>query len=109
MMADHTNPEAADEALLAELLLKIGLELTARVVTETIAGKKVFNIEDGAVLASFERAISLDLIEAMAARQPAEIICLDAGFPDDRTKVNAGQIIASHARHAETSIAFKVI
>ena len=45
----------------------------------------------------------------MAARMPTEIICLDAGFPNDQTKVNAGQIIASHARDEASSIAFKVV
>lgn len=107
--ADHIRADAEDDALLAELLLKIGFDLTTPVAREQMAGKTVYNIENGTVLICLDRLITLDVIERMAARTPAEIICLDAGFPNDQTKVNAGQIIASHARDEETSIAFKVV
>lgn len=109
LAADHLRPDATDSALLAELLLKIGFELTTDVLVEEMAGKQVYNVENGTVLVCLDRHITLDEIEQMAARIPAEIICLDAGFPDDQTKVNAGQIIASHARDEETSIQFKVV
>jgi adenine-specific DNA-methyltransferase len=107
--ADHIRPDAADDALLAELLLRIGLDLTTPVVAEQMGGKTVYDVDHGTVLVCLDRHITLDVIEQMAARTPAEIICLDAGFPNDQTKVNAGQIIASHARDEQISIAFKVV
>lgn len=109
LAADHLHPDANDASLLAELLLRLGFELTTPVRRESLAGKTVYTVDDGLVLVCLDRAISLDVIEAMAKRTPAEIICLDAGFPNDQTKVNSGQIIASHARDGETSIAFKVV
>jgi adenine-specific DNA-methyltransferase len=109
LAADHLRPDATDSALLAELLLKIGFELTTDVTVEEMAGKQVYDVENGTVLVCLDRHITLDVIEQMAAMIPTEIICLDAGFPDDQTKVNAGQIIASHARDEETSIQFKVV
>jgi adenine-specific DNA-methyltransferase len=109
MAADHLHPDATDAAILAELLLKIGIDLTAPVTTEQMVGKQVYNVDDGSVLICLERNITLEVIERLAAKLPAEIICLDAGFPDDQTKVNAGQIIAGYARDEETSIQFKVV
>lgn len=109
LAAEHLRPEASDDSLLAELLLRLGFELTTQVSKEMMAGKTVYNVDEGLVLICLDRQITLNVIAAMAKRMPAEIICLDAGFPDDGTKVNAGQIIASHARDEETSIAFKVV
>lgn len=109
LAADHLRPDANDDALLAELLLRLGFELTTPVKKESFAGKTVYNVDDGLVMICLDRHLTLDVIREMASRMPAEIICLDAGFPDDATKVNAGQIIASQARDEETSIAFKVV
>lgn len=107
--ADHINPDAQDDALLVELMLKLGFELTTPVVAEQIAGKTVYDVDHNLVLVCLDRHISLEVIDGMAARMPQQIICLDAGFPDDQTKVNAGQIIASHARDEALAIAFKVV
>lgn len=109
LAADHIRPDVTDDALLAELLLRTGFDLTTPVVRERMAGTTVYNVEDGTMLVCLDRQITLDVIEAMASTFPNQIVCLDAGFPDDQTKVNAGQIIASHARDEETSIAFKVV
>lgn len=107
--ADHLNPAADDIAILTELLLKLGEELTVPVEQLTLAGKLVYDINGNARLICLEREITLDVIREMAAREPLEIICLDAGFPDDQAKVNAGQIIATQAQHIEGAIAFKVV
>ncbi|MEJ7763576.1 MAG: hypothetical protein WKF80_12355 [Thermomicrobiales bacterium] len=109
LAAEHVRPGADDGALLAELLLKTGFELTTPVAIVEIAGQRVYDVGDGTLLICLDRQITLGLVEGMAARRPAEILCLDAGFPDDQTKVNAGQIIASHARDAAAPIVFKVV
>jgi adenine-specific DNA-methyltransferase len=107
--SNHIQPDATDNTLLVELLLKLGFKLTVPVSKEIMVAKTIYNVDDGLVLICLDRSITLDVIGAMAKRMPAEIICLDAGFSNDRTKVNAGQIIASQARDEETSIAFKVV
>lgn len=107
--ADHLNPTADDLAILTELLLKLGEELTVPVEKLTLADKTVYAIDGNVRLICLEREVSLDVIRQMAAREPGEIICLDAGFADDQTKVNAGRIIATQAQHIEGAIAFKVV
>lgn len=60
----------------------------------------VYSVADGAMLICLERALTLDLIRAMADKQPERVVCLDEGFalPDrqaggnDQLKANAGQI-----------------
>lgn len=110
LFADNILPERSPEDLLTEILLKSGYELTTPVEWLELAGNAVASVADGALLVCLDHSISLAAIEAMAARAPGQIVCLEAGFEgDDQRKVNALQIIRSRARSEDTTIAFKVV
>ena len=93
---DHISPEARQEAILYELLLKSGFEPTTPIEQLTLEGKTVFSISDGALLICLEKELTYDAIKAMAERQPTRVICLDEGFQNnDQLKTNAVQIMKS--------------
>ncbi|MBX2896382.1 MAG: site-specific DNA-methyltransferase [Cyclobacteriaceae bacterium] len=93
---DHISPEAKQEAILFELLLKSGFKLTTPIEQLTIEGKHVFSIADGLLLICLEKELTNDLIKAIAERQPSRVICLDEGFHNnDQLKTNAVQIMKS--------------
>ena len=95
---DHILEGRSEDDLLFEVLLKSGYELTTIVETSTLAGKKVYSVANGAFLICLERELSLDLIRAMADRQPERIVVLDEGFAgNDQLKTNAVQIFKSKA------------
>lgn len=82
----------SDDDLLAELLLKSGFPLTTPVETLTLAGKPVYAVEQGAMLVCLDRELTPEVIQAMAARSPVRVLCLDAGFAgNDQLKTNAVQ------------------
>ena len=84
----RTDRTAAD--ILSEIILKSGFPLTVPVVKLDLAGKPVFNIADGALFICLEHELTLPLIRAMAAKKPARVVCLDAGFAgNDQLKTNA--------------------
>lgn len=87
---DHINPNATQQAILFELLLKAGFELTTPIKTLTLANKTVFSIAEGALLISLEKELTLDLIKAIADLEPSRVIVLDEGFQNnDQLKTNA--------------------
>jgi len=87
---DHLSPEAAQDAILYELLLKAGFELTTEITKLTLADKTVFSIMDNTMLICLERTLTHDLLKAIAELKPAQFICLDEGFRDnDQLKSNA--------------------
>ena len=55
LAADHVLHGVSDEAVLAELLLRIGLDLTTPVTVEKMEGTKVYNVDNGAVLICLDR------------------------------------------------------
>jgi adenine-specific DNA-methyltransferase len=95
---NHISPAAEQEAILYELLLKSGFELTTPIEVLTLAGKTVFSIADGQLLICLEKEITHDCIKAMAEKEPSRVICLDEAFTGtnaDALKTNAVQIMKS--------------
>jgi len=93
---DHIDTQSSDEDILYELLLKSGFQLTTQIEEKPLAGKKVYSIEDGALLICLERELTKEVIIEMARLEPARIICLDEGFSgNDQLKTNAVEIMKS--------------
>ncbi len=90
---DHIREGRTPEDLLYEILLKSGFPLTTAVETIQLAGKTVHSVAGGTLFVCLERALTLDLIRAMAERKPERVVCLDEGFAgNDQVKANAVQI-----------------
>ncbi len=97
LFIDHIDPRSTDEEILYELLLKSGFALTTPVAEKKIAGKKVYSINDNALLICLEHELTKDLIVKMAEIKPARAICLDTGFKgNDQLRTNALEIMKSH-------------
>lgn len=89
---ESVKSDRTGEDLLFQVLLDWGLELTLPISSERIAGRHVFVVDDGALIACFEKPISLDLVQALAKREPLRAVFLDAGFGSDDARINAEQI-----------------
>ncbi|OPY57168.1 MAG: putative methyltransferase [Pelotomaculum sp. PtaU1.Bin035] len=93
---DHVDPNATQEEILYELLLKAGFMPTQKVEKLEMAGKTVFSIAEGALLICLEDEITRELIDAVAEAEPMQFICLDLGFQgNDQLKANAVQTFAA--------------
>jgi adenine-specific DNA-methyltransferase len=89
---DHIRDDRSTDDILFELLLKSGFPVTTPVETQSLAGKTVYSVARGALLICLERQLTLDLIRAMAQKNPERIVCLDDGFEgNDQLKANAVQ------------------
>ena len=90
---DHIREGRTAEDLLYEILLKSGFPLTTPVEPLQLAGKTVHSVAGGALFLCLERALTLEVIRAMAERKPERVVCLDEGFAgNDQLKANAVQI-----------------
>lgn len=106
----HIDPSASQEDILYELLLKAGFPLTTKVEKVQMAGKDVFSVADGALLICLEREITKELIKAMAAADPSQVICLDEGFKaNDQLKANAVQTFKARSQGKESATVFRTV
>jgi adenine-specific DNA-methyltransferase len=108
--ASHLEHDATTEAILFELLLKDGFDLTVTIQKKTICDKEVFSVADGALVICLDKHLTQEVIDAMADMEPSRVICLDAGFQgNDQLKANALQTFKARARNRETAVEFRTV
>lgn len=96
LAVDHVDPNASQEDLLYELLLKAGLKPTERIERISLAGQALFSVADGSLLVYLDTQIDQPLIDAVLARAPSQFICLDKAFHgNDQLKTNAVKTFAN--------------
>ena len=106
----HIDPKAAQEDILYELLLKAGFPLATKVEKVKMAGKDVLSVADGGLLICLERDITKELVKAMAAAAPAQVICLDEGFKaNDQLKTNAVQTFKARNKGKASETIFRTV
>lgn len=90
---EHIREGRSAEDLLWEILLKSGFPLTTPIETLTLEGKTVYAAAGGEMLVCLDRALTLEVIRAIAERKPSRVVLLDEGFAkNDQLKANAVQI-----------------
>jgi len=112
LQIDHVDPNATQEDILYELLLKAGFMPTEKVEKLEMVGKTVFSIAEGALLICLEDEITRELIDAVAEAEPLQFICLDLGFRgNDQLKANAVQTFAARnqGRDKTEQIVFRTV
>ncbi len=101
---DHLVQGRSEQDILYELLLKRGVELTAPIEEKTIAGKTVYSIGFGVLLACLDKSIDRNEVEELAQGiidwhkelEPAidtQIVFRDSTFKDDIAKTNMAAIL----------------
>lgn len=89
-----------NEDLLYEILLKIGLPLTAPIEVIDIKGKIVYDVAFGSVLLCLDDNITIDVVNEMLTYVSedieAKVIFKEIGFRDDTAKTNAIQTLKKY-------------
>ena len=106
----QTNPvKKNSKDLEFEILLKEGIELSAKITRKTITGKKVYFVAEHNFYICLEK-INLEWMEEILKKEPAKIILLDSGFgEDDELKINCFQKIQILEQQKGQSIILKTI
>ena len=102
--ADHIVDGRTPADVLYELLLKLGLDLSLPIATQTIAGKQVQSVAGGVLMTCLEPSIAAGDVEAIAqgivawrkGLAPAgDTTCVfrDSAFADDVAKTNMAAIL----------------
>lgn len=96
---ESIKADRSAEDVLYEILLKYGIELTAPVEQQTVAGKQVYVVGAGALLVCLDDNITTEVVEGIAALkheldpETTQVVFKDAGFADSVVKTNAIQIL----------------
>lgn len=93
-LADSADDHARPEALLTEVLLKLGFSLSEAIETVNVDGLEAFSVADGLVLAYLNEHMTptLDQLRALVAKEPERLVILEDAFKgNDELKTNLVQ------------------
>jgi len=94
---DNVKADRTPEDLLFQTMLDLGILLSAPITVEEIAGKRVFNVADGFLLACFDRDVTDEAVTAIAKRKPYYAVFRDASMADDSALTNFDQLFAAYS------------
>ena len=95
---DNVKSERNSEDLLFQVMLECNLPLSAKIKTEKIAGKEVFSVNNGYLIACFDEAINEDVIKAVAKLRPYYFVMRDSSLASDNVADNFEQIFQAYSK-----------
>ena len=95
MVADNIKEDRTPEDLLFQVMLDLGVLLSSKIEEIEIAGKKVFNVADGFLIACFDKDITDETIKAVANMKPYYAVFRDSSMANDSVATNFDQIFAN--------------
>lgn len=95
--ADNIKEDRTPEDLLFQVMLDLGVLLSSKIEESTIAGKKVFNVADGFLIACFDEGVTDETITAIAKQKPYYFVMRDSSIASDSVATNFEQIFATYS------------
>ena len=92
LFADNLKSGRTEEDLLFQTMLRLGIDLSAKIETFNSHGKTVFNVNDNYLLACFDTDVNESAIEEIAKRQPVYFVMRDASLASDNVRDNIDQL-----------------
>jgi adenine-specific DNA-methyltransferase len=95
---DNIKNDRTDEDLLFQVMIELGIELSAKIEKNEIAGKSVWNVEDGYLLACFDENVDEKTIKEIAKIHPYYFIMRDHSLATDNVADNFEQIFEEYSK-----------
>ena len=98
LFEDNIKPDRTPEDLLFQVMLECNLPLSAKIETKKIAGKEVFCVNNGYMMACFDADINEDIIKEVAKMKPYYFILRDSSLSSDNVADNFDQIFQAYSK-----------
>lgn len=96
-LVDNVKEDRTPEDLLFQVMLDLGVLLYSPIEVKEIAGKKVFNVADGFLLACFDHDVTEETVKAIAQMKPYYAVFRDSSMANDSVATNFDQIFETYS------------
>lgn len=96
-LVDNVKPDRTPEDLLFQVMLDLGVLLSSSIEVDEIAGKKVFNVAEGYLLACFDLNVTEETVKAIAQLKPKYAVFRDSSIANDSVATNFDQIFETYS------------
>lgn len=94
---DNIKEDRTPEDLLFQVMLDLGVLLSSKIEEKIIAGKKVFNVADGFLIACFDTDVTEETVKTVAQEKPYYAVFRDSSMANDSVATNFEQIFATYS------------
>ena len=98
LFEDNIKPDRTEEDLLFQAMIELGIELSTKIEKKQIAGKTVWNVADGYLLACFDEAVNETTITEIAKQHPYYFVMRDKSLANDNVADNFEQIFEHYSK-----------
>ena len=96
-LEDNIKEDRTSEDLLFQVMLDLGVLLSSKIEETTIAGKRVFNVEDNYLITCFDDNVTEEAITEIAKQKPYYFVMRDSSMANDSVATNFEQIFATYS------------
>ena len=97
LFVDNIKKDRSDEDLLFDAMLKLDTPLSSKIEKISIAGKTVYNVAQGHLMACFDKNVTDEVITAIAKEMPSYFVMRDSSQADDSVAINFEQIFNTYS------------
>ena len=98
LFADNVKPDRTAEDLLFQVMLDLGVELSATIEQRVIDGKQVFFVNDNYIVACFDENIAESAITEIAKMKPYYFVMRDSSLASDNVADNFDQLFETYSK-----------
>ena len=95
---ENIKSDRTEEDLLFQVMLDLGVELSAKIEKSEVAGKTVWSVSDGYLLACFDEVVNESAIIAIAKQKPIYFVMRDSSLASDNVADNFDQIFEEYSK-----------
>ncbi|MDF4030495.1 DNA methyltransferase [Lactobacillus delbrueckii] len=96
-LEDNIKEDRTPEDLLIQVMLDLGILLSSEIETKVIAGKKIFSVADGYLLACFDKDVTEETVIEIANKKPFYAVFRDNSMANDSVAANFEQIFETYS------------
>lgn len=94
--AINIKPERSNEDILFQVMLEMGIELSAKISILKKEGKEIFVVDNGYLVACFDEETNDDIVTEIAKLHPFKVVLCDNRMSKDSSIDNAVHILQAH-------------
>ncbi|MGF3141221.1 site-specific DNA-methyltransferase [Facklamia sp. P13064] len=92
ILSDNIKEDRSPEDLLFQVMLDLGISLSSNIKRELVDDKEIFIVEDGFLIACFDKDITEDIVKSIAKEEPYYAVFRDSSMANDSVANNYEQI-----------------
>ena len=104
LFEDNIKPDRTEEDLLFQAMIELGIELSAKIEKQELAGKTVWSVANGYLMACFDTDVNETTITEIACQKPYYFVMRDSSLATDNVADNFEQIWEEYSKETVRKI-----